>query len=57
MCLSCETLDGIRFGDHPPVQIVYYFKQGDRVKTSYSNDEVQDSVPRVKWSSAPDAQI
>ena len=27
--LSCDTLDDISFGDHIPVQIVYYFKQGD----------------------------
>ena len=30
--LSCDTLDDITFGDHIPVQIVYYFKQGDHVK-------------------------
>ena len=55
--LSCDTLDDITFGDNIPVRIVYYFKQGDHVKQSHSNDEVEDSVPRVNWSSASDAQI
>ena len=55
--LSCDTLDDITLGDHIPVQIVYYFKQGDHVKTSHSNDEVEDGIPHVKWSSASDAEI
>ena len=55
--LSCDTLDDITFGDHIPVRIVYYFKQGDHVQQSHSNDEVEDSVPHVNWSSASDAQI
>ena len=33
--LSCDTLDDITFGDHIPVQIVYYFKQGDHVKKNH----------------------
>ena len=45
------------FGDHLSVHSVYYFKQGDCVNKSNSNDEVQYSVPRVNWSSASDAQI
>ena len=32
------------------------FKQGD-INKSHSNDEVEDSVPRVNWSSASDAHI
>ena len=57
--LYCDTLDDITFGDHIPVQIVSYFKQGYCVNKSKSNDEVQDSVtvPHVNWSSASDAQI
>ena len=51
------TFDDITFGDHIPVRIVYYFKQGDHVKKSHSNDEVENSVPRVNWGSASDAQI
>ena len=37
--------------------IIYYFKQGDQVKKSHSNDEVEDSVPHVNRSSASDAKI
>ena len=55
--LSCDTLGDITFGDHIPVQFVYYIKQGDHVNKSHSNDEFEDSVPRVNWSSATDAQI
>ena len=55
--LSCDTLDDITFGDHIPVQIVYYFKQGDHVNKAHSNDEVEDSVHTVNWSSATDAEI
>ena len=55
--LCCDTLDDITFGDHIPVQIVYYFKQGDHVKKSHSNNDVQDTVPQVNWSSASDAQV
>ena len=47
--LSCDTHDGITSGEHIPVQIVYYFKQGDHVNKSHSNDEVEDSVPLVNW--------
>ncbi len=55
--LSCDILVDITFGDDIPVRIVYYFKQGDHIKQSHSNDEVEDSVPHVNWSSASDAQI
>ena len=55
--LSCDTLDDITFGDHIPVRIVYYFKQGDHVKKLHSNDEVGYIVPHLNWSSASDAQI
>ena len=34
--LSCDTLDDITFVDHIPVQIVYYFKQGDHVKKNHT---------------------
>ena len=53
--LSYDTLDDITFGDHIPVRIVYYFKQGDHVNKSHTDDEVEDSVPH--WSSASDAHI
>ena len=55
--LSCDTLGDITLGCHIPVQMVYYFKQGDHVNKSHSNDEVEDSVPHVNWSSASDAEI